>query len=247
MKTDGLVPGAGFEGGWLAAGLADDAVVECGVCWRVYDPKAGDPARGVEPGTAFSALPEDWHCPECDSEKEKFLIVAEGDGPKRGPGAKSMQQRLDALLAAYRDADLAMAGLPVYNPRLRIAALGFRPYGEGYAGVLATPWFLNLVLLPAEKATDARASGSTRAVAFPSGVYVFSSVKLERVGAFEFCSLFSPMLEFEDQEAARIAAEAAIEALFEPAPAPAPTDDDAQVRSRRTLLMGRTRAQASPP
>lgn len=233
-----MSPGRGFEGGWLAEGLADDAVLECGVCWRVYDPKVGDRAAKIDPGTAFRDLPDDYHCPECDSPKEKFLLIAAGEGPKRGPAAQDMQKRLDALLRAYRDADLAMASLPIYNPALSIAAVGFRPYEEGYLGALITPWFLNLVLLPAKKKTLDRASGAERAVAFASGHYPFVAVQLDGVGAFEFLSLFSPMTAFEDQAAAFIAAEAALSEI-ETAPPPAPPAPEPEPTSRRTLLMGR--------
>jgi rubredoxin len=44
----------------------------CRVCGYVYDPKAGDPDRGVKPGTHFDDLPEDWVCPECRVKKDKF-------------------------------------------------------------------------------------------------------------------------------------------------------------------------------
>lgn len=248
MSADGMIPGAGFEGGWMAEGLADDARLECGVCWRVYDPKDGDPSRAIEAGTPFRALPENWRCPECDSEKAKFMVVDAGVGPKRGPEAASMQTRLDALLNAYRDADLAMAGLPIYNDQLRLAALGFRPYQDGYVGALVSPWFLNLVVLPAEKRIDPRASGAERALVFPSGAYGFANVTLEGVGSFEFCSLFSPVLEFENQAAARLAAETAMEELMRPAPPPVekPTKPAPQEPepNRRTLLMGRRKHSA---
>jgi [NiFe] hydrogenase assembly HybE family chaperone len=247
--TEGLRPGAGFEGGWLADGLSDDAILECGICWRVYNPAIGEPVHAIDAHTPFMALPEGYHCPECGAPKEKFLIVEAGSGPKRGPHVLDMQARLDALICAYRDADLAMAGLPVYNSRLSISALGFRAHDTGYIGALVTPWFLNLVLLPQNKSDETRPPGASRHVAFPSGNYVFSAVKLERVGAFEFCSLFSPMLEFESQEAAQIAADAALQALFEPAAAPEPRDATPEAQmdaSRRTLLFGRRRAANAP-
>ena len=44
----------------------------CSVCGYVYDPQAGDPDNGIEPGTAFEALPEDWSCPLCSVGKEMF-------------------------------------------------------------------------------------------------------------------------------------------------------------------------------
>jgi rubredoxin len=44
----------------------------CDVCGYVYDPAIGDPENGIEPGTAFEALPDDWVCPECGVGKEDF-------------------------------------------------------------------------------------------------------------------------------------------------------------------------------
>ena len=44
----------------------------CGVCGYVYDPEEGDPDNGVEPGTAFEDLPDDWTCPVCGASKDQF-------------------------------------------------------------------------------------------------------------------------------------------------------------------------------
>lgn len=35
----------------------------CTVCDYVYDPELGDPENGIEPGTSFEDLPEDWVAP----------------------------------------------------------------------------------------------------------------------------------------------------------------------------------------
>ena len=45
---------------------------ECTVCAYLYDPEQGDPEHGVEPGTAFEDLPEDYLCPVCGVGKELF-------------------------------------------------------------------------------------------------------------------------------------------------------------------------------
>jgi len=45
---------------------------ECDLCGYVYDPEVGDPDNGIEPGTAFADLPEDWVCPDCGAGKEDF-------------------------------------------------------------------------------------------------------------------------------------------------------------------------------
>ncbi len=37
----------------------------CSVCGYVYDPKRGEPHRGIKAGTAFDDLPEDYTCPVC--------------------------------------------------------------------------------------------------------------------------------------------------------------------------------------
>lgn len=65
----------------LAARLQDDSRLECRICWYVYDPQEGDPVAQVEPGTPFASLPEDWRCPQCDSEKSGFLILDDPGQP----------------------------------------------------------------------------------------------------------------------------------------------------------------------
>lgn len=44
----------------------------CDVCGYIYDPEVGDPDNGIEAGTAFEALPEDWVCPLCGVGKDDF-------------------------------------------------------------------------------------------------------------------------------------------------------------------------------
>lgn len=47
---------------------------EC-VCGYIYDPAVGDADGGIEPGTAFENLPEDWVCPVCGLDKSAFTPV----------------------------------------------------------------------------------------------------------------------------------------------------------------------------
>ncbi|MCB1756554.1 MAG: rubredoxin [Gammaproteobacteria bacterium] len=51
--------------------------MECKICWHVYDPQTGDEYWQVPPGTPFSALPDYWRCPECDGEKDQFMVLAD--------------------------------------------------------------------------------------------------------------------------------------------------------------------------
>ena len=48
---------------------------ECLVCGYVYDPEVGDLDSGIQPGTPFEALPEDWICPDCGAGKDMFEKV----------------------------------------------------------------------------------------------------------------------------------------------------------------------------
>ena len=49
----------------------------CITCDCVYDPAIGDPDSGIEPGTAFEDIPEDWECPDCGVGKEDFEPLEE--------------------------------------------------------------------------------------------------------------------------------------------------------------------------
>lgn len=46
----------------------------CTVCNYIYDPAVGDPDGGIEPGTAFEDIPEDWVCPLCGVGKDQFEV-----------------------------------------------------------------------------------------------------------------------------------------------------------------------------
>ena len=48
----------------------DDPKYVCGVCG--YDSTIGDPDHGIEPGTKFEDIPDDWVCPLCGSPKAVF-------------------------------------------------------------------------------------------------------------------------------------------------------------------------------
>ncbi len=48
---------------------------KCEVCDYVYDPAVGDPDNGVDAGTPFEKLPEDWVCPVCGVGKDCFEKV----------------------------------------------------------------------------------------------------------------------------------------------------------------------------
>jgi rubrerythrin len=70
-----------LEGGGKA-GEADEPVSGlwiCKVCSMIYDPKDGDPDSGIEPGTPFEAIPDDWCCTICGARKASFVPYREAE------------------------------------------------------------------------------------------------------------------------------------------------------------------------
>lgn len=45
----------------------------CPICAYVYEPHIGDETQGIDPGTSFADLPEDWICPICAAAKSVFI------------------------------------------------------------------------------------------------------------------------------------------------------------------------------
>lgn len=47
----------------------------CIVCDWKYDEHLGVPKEGIEPGTKWEDVPEDWVCPDCGASKADFKMV----------------------------------------------------------------------------------------------------------------------------------------------------------------------------
>lgn len=226
---------SGFEGSFLGAQdkISPQAIMECKICWTPYDPAEGDDYRQVEPGTAFIDLPHDWSCPNCSGPKEQFMVLED-------PGAESMVEarRLDALtgrlVADFREIWHAkMRDVPMVNKTLSVEAVGFRVHDGRPLGVLISPWFMNLVMLPAEAEDwSGLVPGAKELIAFPSGVYEFIHNTREMIGGYKACSLFSPMGDFSSQMQAQEVAREVMTALFQEEHR-AETDRAADIRASR--------------
>ena len=107
-----------------------------------------------------------------------------------------------------------MLGLPVLNANLEVEAVGFTPFQGFWLGILITPWFMNLMLLSRTESCPVLAEGESQSWLFPSGKLKFHGDFETGVGAYQACSLFSPMGEFANQGEARAAAQAVMSGLF---------------------------------
>jgi len=140
-----------------------------------------------------------------------------------GTATLSEEDSVQRLANAYRRAALKVKGMPIYNPTVAVEAVGFREHEGRQVGVIVTPWFMNLAVLPCAADMKVWAAGGSVRLVFPSGAYDFVVSNLEDVGLIGACSLFSTMFEFTDHEAAQLAAQTVADAVFEaeqPAPGP---------------------------
>lgn len=168
-----------------------------------------------------------------------------------------LERRAAALEEAFRVIERTrMQGLPMLHPGLRVEALGFAPLahaqpeleqgaepqafdGRAALGILITPWFMNLILLPLAEA-PALAVGRVRACVIGGARFEFIGAHEESFGAYAICSLFSPMFEFADHAAARATAEEVLKMLRAVPPSPEPEEVPA-LPSRRAFLTGRVK------
>ncbi|PPC89376.1 MAG: rubredoxin [Methylobacter sp.] len=56
--------------------MSDYKRYECLICGHIYDEALGDPDSGIDPGTRWEDVPEDWFCPECKVSKDQFELIA---------------------------------------------------------------------------------------------------------------------------------------------------------------------------
>jgi [NiFe] hydrogenase assembly HybE family chaperone len=114
-----------------------------------------------------------------------------------------------------------MNDIPIVNNKLEVEVVGFVDWGHDKSksaaevGVLITPWFMNIVLLPKESMKQEVRVGKTANILFPDGEYSFLTQLDEEFGVYLTCSLFSPMFEFKTQEQARGTAEAVMQQLMQ--------------------------------
>ena len=96
-----------------------------------------------------------------------------------------------------------MLDIPICNHDISVKVVGFQSWDNCFLGVLVTPWFMNLILLPQSRdAWENLKELESVPHIFPSGRYSFLVGYEAELGKYQSCSLFSPMFEFADNDAA---------------------------------------------
>jgi [NiFe] hydrogenase assembly HybE family chaperone len=109
-----------------------------------------------------------------------------------------------------------MRDLPIVNPKLAVEAVGFDQWEEKDLGILITPWFMNLVLLPDSDRLVDLPQGDRVECRFPSGPCELTVYQDEELGTYLAAVLFRTVADFPDQDVARAVAEEALAAYRTP-------------------------------
>ncbi len=124
-----------------------------------------------------------------------------------------------------------MRGLPIVNAKLKVEAVGFQDFDRHQLGVLITPWFMNLVLLPVTDEWSETSQGDTTSIDFPSGPIDFTTCHDNVLGTYLSAVLFRSVSDLVDQPMAREVAQQLMHELFVPA-------QSERSLSRRELITG---------
>lgn len=144
-----------------------------------------------------------------------------------------MDDRVRALVDHYSAAAERMAGLPIVNPELEVEAVGFTTIDGHEVGVLITPWFMNLVVLPGTGEWDDAGQGAVVDRELPAGRYELTVCHDAELGTYLTAVLFRTVMDFPDQAMARDVALEIAATLERP---PERDADGGRKLSRRALI-----------
>ena len=136
-----------------------------------------------------------------------------------------MVQQFETIYAEH------MHDLPIVNQALQVEAVGFHEYRGHQHGVLITPWFMNLILLPGTDNWSDSLQGDTSRIDFPCGRIEFAVSHDKMLGTYLSAVLFRGVGELADQATARKLALEVLDNLMKP-----PRNE--RTVSRRDLLTG---------
>jgi [NiFe] hydrogenase assembly HybE family chaperone len=140
-----------------------------------------------------------------------------GDEPNASTGHPVHADDPSALLNRHFLAVWQAGGVDLapVNPALQIEAVGFIRYAGDWVGVVVTPWFFRLFLLPGGGSLwgDIPA-GQRRYLQLPGGVLPFTAEELPAIGPCQWTPLIEPITAVSSMGVARQAALDALRAAF---------------------------------
>jgi [NiFe] hydrogenase assembly HybE family chaperone len=156
------------------------------------------------------------------SQPAPVRTAASAPAPNLPALLRQTERRAAALQAGFEHIQRTrMADVPMLHPGLQVQAVGFEPEPDGAfaVGVLVTPWFMNLMRLPLAPQEQPLPVGETAVRRIGQHRMQFiggHEPAIGDCGRYEMCSLFSPMGEFVDHEAAAATAREVLQLLRSP-------------------------------
>jgi [NiFe] hydrogenase assembly HybE family chaperone len=140
-------------------------------------------------------------------------------GTEDPPVAAAPNVRIDNPESKLEHFFAGQSERPPVNATLSCRALGFARYRGDWLGVVITPWFVDLYLLPGggELWGDIP-SGQRRYVELPRGTVPFTAADNPQIGPYQYSPLISPVSVLPDMTAAIKLANDVLSGIFgEPA------------------------------
>lgn len=126
----------------------------------------------------------------------------------------SEAERLEACFKRIEQEQ--MQGIPLLNHAIEVEAVGFAERQGRLMGVIVTPWFMSILMLPDEEDDwDIETLGHEMRLEFPQKKYDFMFNEFDGVGRCMTFALRSPMTCFNSHEEAVNAAELALAEMME--------------------------------
>lgn len=119
------------------------------------------------------------------------------------------QDPTEKIESAFRRIERdCFADIDFCNRALEVAAVGFALREHGWSGIVITPWFLNLMILPGTEDWERLPVGQRRRIELPAGRFEVRGGEDEQLGEYLYCPMISSMSVFANQaEAVEVAKE----------------------------------------
>jgi [NiFe] hydrogenase assembly HybE family chaperone len=123
-----------------------------------------------------------------------------------------------------------MQGINILNHELDVEAVEFQEWDDRIMGMMITPWFVSLIILPkAEENWEGGRLGEKENMSFPSRDCEMMLNEIEGFGLCKTHSIYSPCTDLPNQESARIAAAMFLRNLLDETKRVDPTYSEEQI------------------
>ena len=140
------------------------------------------------------------------------------------------------LLAAYflQHREAHAVDYPQANPALQVKAIGFTRCEGDWVGVMVTPWFVHLLLLPGGGTLWGDIpDGQRRYLDLPGSTFYFTATEAPEVGPYQYTALLDRIDQVPDMATAQGLADDALRTALNLQRSTPPVNEEARSVTRR--------------